>query len=491
LIYEYGARNGIAPALFRTRAVVSKILDELPETIASFQDDSSKLRCLCYGPPGSGKTSIMGKLDEALRARFPKTPVYFVRCAELKLLRKRLTMQLAEIRTCVVLVDDAQEWYDDHDFFALFKGTNRLLVAAATFSVEQFNPRTPVEFQLTEKSDLSHEELVALLCSLEVDPKHHKELAAWYGDNYGRYHLLVPTLLERWKKRQGTTLADTFFQADTMQDPASGRLIPSLSPEMREILKLVWMGKADKAQRVGLVRYGIFSEDGQTWSCEFIRRKYFRDIFHVSSIGDSTLFDDQGNIPSELELLKKGFEEMNWTQLKQCTGSSAAPDSFPIEDIWQAEFYGGIGKFIPRNLTFCKEYVTQTANRVDFVLRNGCTRAIELLIKSSDVSGHHKRFENGAYSSLRLSGSYLVVDILPWDKLPDLDNVPETTRSQAATACFTALSTDIRRRHHAVFFVANDFTSGILYSYDFETRTAQEYARSPPVRMDLESGSSW
>jgi len=101
---------------------------------------------------------------------------------------------------------------------------------------------------------------------------------------------------------------------------------------------------------------------------------------------------------------------------------------FPVEDIWQAEFYGAIGNYIIRPYTFCKEYVTSSGRRtgsIDFVLRNGQTRAIEFLIKSDRVSEHHERFWAGAYTDLfHLSGSYLVVDIKPWDRVLFVNSVP-------------------------------------------------------------------
>jgi hypothetical protein len=50
---------------------------------------------------------------------------------------------------------------------------------------------------------------------------------------------------------------------------------------------------------------------------------------------------------------------------------------------------------------------------------------LEFLIKSSNVAGNHKRFENGSYRSLRLSGSYLVVDIVPWDSMPDFQGTSD------------------------------------------------------------------
>ena len=122
----------------------------------------------------------------------------------------------------------------------------------------------------------------------------------------------------------------------------------------------------------------MFDDDGIKWSCEYVRRKYFDDLFHNPTMA-THLFDD--GLPSELDLLKVGLQRIKWRKLKQCAGSS--PTGFPIEDIWQAEFYGSIGEVIPRNLVFCKEnVVNSTLAKVDFVLRNGSTRAIEFLIKS-------------------------------------------------------------------------------------------------------------
>jgi hypothetical protein len=86
---------------------------------------------------------------------------------------------------------------------------------------------------------------------------------------------------------QRQTLADAFFRADTMHDPVVKRLIPNIDPKMRVILRLVWMGKADKRvilrlvwigkadkqQCAGLlVRYGIFGEDRKL--VDAIRRQF-------------------------------------------------------------------------------------------------------------------------------------------------------------------------------------------------------------------------
>jgi hypothetical protein len=139
-------------------------------------------------------------------------------------------------------------------------------------------------------------------------------------------------------------------------------------------------------------------------------------------------------------------------------------------------FYASIGRQIPTYCSFCKEYTTNNDSRADFVFQKGETlRAIEFLIKSSDVTGHHKRFEEGAYSIIK---SYLVVDIQPWNKKVALNAAAINERLKVAGKSFRALAT-ARRVRHAVFLVADDLSSGILCDYDSQTNTAVELMRSP------------
>jgi len=275
-----------------------------------------------------------------------------------------------------------------------------------------------------------------------------------------------------------TTLIGTLWRAESFQDDHDCRFLPTLSKKIRDILLAQWRGQLSNDERKKLARYGVFNEDGSDWSCEYVRRKYFRELFHNPRTDLSLFNDNNGSLPSELDLLKAGLSRIKWRQLKQSAASSYT--GFPIEDIWQAEFYGSIGDLIPRDLVFCKEYVTKTDSRVDFVLRNGSTRAIEFLIRSSDVEGHHRRFESGSYINLRLGGSYLVVDIKPWGQSLDIHEVTDTDRLQVAAKCFEAISIE-RRSKHAVFLVSNDVSSGILYTWDTAKSITLESLRSPPA----------
>ena len=475
LTYKYGSQNGIDPAQFRSRLCADRILAKVPDTVEDWKLNSAKTRVQLYGPPASGKTSIVGKLDQALRLRYSNIPVYYINGSADYGNKENIVSVLSTDTTFLVLLDDAQEWYDFLDFWRLFKSPQRMLIFAASYSVEQFNPATPVDVQLKEKTNLEPEEVTRLLRSLNVDWRQDEELRAWFGDNYGYYSMLVPKLLEEWKQNSSTSsLAQVFYKAETFEMLKATRMLPELNEVVKEMLLRVWKGQATPEDKGRMVRYGLFCQNGE-WSCEFVRRRYFSLLFHTHSKSPEA-FSDTNSVPGEFDILKLGFQELKWRQIKQSGQSSVS--GFPIEDVWQAVFYASIGQLIPQHLTFCKEYVAHTDNRVDFVLRNGETRAIEFLIKSSDVPGHHKRFEEGAYSSLKLTGSYLVVDIKPWNKQLALYDAADNERLDVANNCFTAL-VSLRRARHAVFLVSDDLSSGILYGYDLQTNTAVELMRSP------------
>jgi hypothetical protein len=88
---------------------------------------------------------------------------------------------------------------------------------------------------------------------------------------------------------------------------------------------------------------------------------------------------------------------------------------------------------------------------------------------------HHERFEKGAYNSLRLSGSYLVVDIKLWNDEPEIHEVSDRRRLEVATERFhdLALNKMSRRLRHAVFLVSNDLSRGILFTYNQSTSRAE------------------
>ena len=479
LNYDFDGRNGVDPARFQARDAASNLLGSLPSTIDEFKDTYATSRALLFGPPASGKTSIMGHIYVTLKARYHPVPVYYVRAFERNsaTLRDEVHHAIANVKVCVVLLDDAHVWYDYRDFFGLFKGTGRALVAAATYSVYQINPTTPVAFDHREKTNMAQHEITALLGRLGVDPTYNAEMVEWYGDIYGRYHFLVPSLMRRWgemkQENPNATLVDTFFAAATMQDDENRRFLPALDAAIKPIVRKIWDGTATNDECDTLVPYGIL-ETNREWSCEYVRRKYFFDLFQSDE--NVLQFNQNNDLPGEVELARIGLAGIEWNRLKMSSESSSS--GFPVEDIWQSEFYSAIGKCIPRPYTFCKEYATASGRKtgsVDFVLRNGGTRAIEFLIKSDRVSIHHERFETGAYNNLRLKGTYLVVDIKPWGNDPDLHAVSDERRLEIATACFrdAALDKIPRRLRHAVFLVSNDLSRGILYTYNSSSCSAE------------------
>jgi GTPase SAR1 family protein len=262
LVYRFGSGNGADPAKFYPRPVTADILGKLPVTFQDVKHDDSVSRILLHGPPGSGKTSIVGVIDKEIRERYEGNNicVFVVRCLEYKSRREEIHNALQEIDECVVILDDAQEWYEFKDLFGLFKNTNRILVAAATFSVGQFNKGTPVEIQAYFSTALRPTELAPMLLNrMKIDVQYHEQVKEWFGDNYGRILLLVPKLFEKFRELQSKdssmSLSDAFFRGETLQELCTARLMPSLDEDMHAMLTKIWNGIADPAVTQKLARY--------------------------------------------------------------------------------------------------------------------------------------------------------------------------------------------------------------------------------------------
>lgn len=123
LHYTYGGGNGIDPDEFHARDAASSILEELPSTVESFRSSKAKLRAILFGPPASGKSSIMGNIYVTLKERYRPTPVYYVQAYARNgvALRDEIYNAIAKVAVCVVLLDDAQEWYDFRDFLVCLR----------------------------------------------------------------------------------------------------------------------------------------------------------------------------------------------------------------------------------------------------------------------------------------------------------------------------------------------------------------------------------
>ena len=395
--YKFSAGNGVDPNSFISRPVADEILSTLPQKwqeVAS--DPTATIRVLIYGSPGSGKSSILGYIHHALQKRYQGKPVFFLRAAEIKDKVKQIQGELLFQQECVVVIDDAHVWYEEEQFWALFKGTHRIFVAASTYAVSSMNPATPVDVQKKYSSVLRNEEKERLFINMGVPEQHRDQLFHWFGASFGRLQLLVPDLLLKWGTAKETvptlTLSDFYFRASTLQAMAPQRFMPALSDEMKDQLFRFLRGQITDEAKQKLVRYGVLANDGD-WSCDFVCRWYFTALFQANDRSQWSTNCPQNNFPSTVELLRKGLAELEWATIQKCGDSSKS--GFPIEDIWQTAFYAAIGGFIPSSFSFCKEKVTSNDKRIDFVLRNGSKWGIEFLIKSSKVEEHHSRFECG------------------------------------------------------------------------------------------------
>jgi hypothetical protein len=388
-------------------------------------------------------------------------------------------------RNCVVILDDAQKIFGEEyeSFFALFKNEPRILIAIASYNADSVNIDTPVDFQENFSCELvSEEDFDGAFDTIVVgDPQvvteARDQLLKWFGASFGRISILGEQLLALWieeqkKTHESISLDKFYYRASTLTSLKPGRFVPGLAEETRNMLMRHMEGGIVGSQLDKLMRYGILDQNKE-WSCDFVCRYYFTHIFHLHD-QEWAKFSGK-DVPSCMELLQKGLVELNWRTVRDCKESSST--SFPIENVWQTVFYSAIGRYIPASLTFCKERVVDgKQDRLDFVLRNGSTLGIELLIKSDRVKHHHARFEDGGgYYALSLD-EHLVCDIAVWDSGSVFNEDPAVLMHRVITM-FDSLSI-ARRAVHSVFLVGSDLSGGILYKYSSALKVVQ-VCRSP------------
>ena len=185
--------NGVDPEAYIQRPVGTRILGLLPEDFGQVKDDKTIGRVMLWGPPASGKTSILGHIYKSLKERYSGVPVFYVNVSayQVDTLARSVLTKVASVNKCVVLLDDAHLWYQGHEaFFGQFKNSQRILIAAATYSVDVLNPSTPVDFQETDSSQLENEELQRLFIRTGVDEVHREKLKYWFGNILGLFSWL-------------------------------------------------------------------------------------------------------------------------------------------------------------------------------------------------------------------------------------------------------------------------------------------------------------
>jgi hypothetical protein len=454
--YSTTSTNGVRPEEYIPRSVA----DDVVKYVTSQRED---VRVLLRGPPGSGKTCVMGEVHRQLVElhRDTDTDVYYLFATDVLIESERLQVMLwlSHRNNVILFVDDAQKLYKHPDFFDTFKSKNTL-VAAASYRPDLFNDSTPVDLE-DFRVDVRDDELPRVLKQLGLEGDHPtaEQIVHYFGRSFGMITILGAKLLDMWKTSLQTkpkeTLKHFYRQACILKHLKSSRMMPELAPKLREMLVNHYLGRKSEEEKTALVNCGLLRDDG-LWSCDFMRRFYFTQLFHSKDrIGD--LFDDD-RIPSSSELLCAGLSQLPWDVLQRNLRSSAQ-GKVPIEDIWQTAFYMAVGMYIPQHMSFCKEYAAG-GGHVDFVLHNGVELGIEFLMNSARIVMHHERFEGeGNYSFLQLQ-DYIVCDIV----VAKPDESSEATPN-AVIKSFGLTGSEQRKTVHSVFLIRPDLSHGDLYVY--------------------------
>lgn len=118
----------------KQKTAETEILERLPAPFGDIKRDDSIGAVMFHGAPGSGKTFLLERLFLSLEQRYPDNDVYFVSAKDYSTAESReaIIHELLDRPGCIVLLDDAHLWWSAQPgLFGIFKGTNRILVAAA------------------------------------------------------------------------------------------------------------------------------------------------------------------------------------------------------------------------------------------------------------------------------------------------------------------------------------------------------------------------
>lgn len=118
----------------KQKTAETEILEQLSTPFDDITRDDSIAAAMFHGAPGSGKTFLLWQLFLSLKQRYPDNGVYFVSAIHYSTPESRdvILDKLVFRPRCIVLLDDAHLWWSEQPgLFGIFKGTGRILVAAA------------------------------------------------------------------------------------------------------------------------------------------------------------------------------------------------------------------------------------------------------------------------------------------------------------------------------------------------------------------------
>jgi hypothetical protein len=417
------------------------------EILEAIEDTLKKTSLLVISsPPATGKTSLMNLLAK----NHPSANFKHIQFTPRSDARQVLDSSLHSLegQAGVIIIDDAQNKYEDEDFwFYLVKGIiafypqySFIICATHTLGIYSASPVVLESYPHIRRDDLllSHEEARDLIIrsfdinEVTIEDMHHamNVIENMSGRVVGQIRMITWKLSQNFRK-QTPSESDIlqYLLGDSIIGNDLGRLfgvdVPQIDPSLFECLRSCFLS-GSTANVVGknseileLIKRGVLALSDYNQATDEVKITFTTPLARRYLM--NRIFPDRGNSdPTDVKsLVVSAIEKMSAFSLLQST-----PDQnlFPKEAVFQHLFMNSLLACLPANFQVCPELSidfqgSSTSGEIDFYIDGNLRWGIELLIKGSKLKEHISRFQvGGLYYPLAVN-QFAVVDFRFFEKL--------------------------------------------------------------------------
>jgi hypothetical protein len=345
-----------------------------------------------------------------------------------------------------VIIDDAQNKYDDEEFwlylvkeFIAFHPQYRFIICAThTLGIYNASPVVLKSYPHFRREELllSHEETQDLIVrsvsrEIKIEGMCQAKIVIenLCGCVVGQLRMITWKLSRKFRK-QTPSERDIlrYLFGDSIIEDDLGRLfgfdVPQIDPSLYECLQNCFLsGSAlnfvdENSKILELVKRGVLAltdynqatGEGKVAFTTPLARRYLMN----------RIFPNRGDtVPTDVKsLVVTAIEMMSANSLLQSTPSH---NLFPKEAVFQHIFMNSLLACLPPNCQVCPELSMDfqgysTSGEIDFYIDGNLRWGIELLIKGSKLKDHASRFEEGGLYYPLAVNQYIIVDFRVFEK---------------------------------------------------------------------------
>ena len=414
-------------------------------------------------PPASGKTSLL-KLFTNTFASLGGSIIYIsfldAKFSARELLKSRAGIDLDtrsasvdEATPLVVMIDDAQDKYDDESFWRLLikDGVDWIPRNVTFFFASSYffsgGPQSPAEFstitRLVREDLMLDQEEFSELINIYLHQKLRHESAVEVirkecNGHIGAVKVIVNAVNRHFLKDKSPSVSDVInylMSSDITRCQELDRCFSSqiAKPVDNQLLKYLQIcilqgcpfdlsnlpqkSSADEECFMKLRKCGILVTNYRTgltsFSSPLTRRFMTAKMFPQRSLGKT---------PSSLrELITSALKKLSASALRDSTSN----DRFPKEAVFQHLIMSAFLECTPIGCLICPELSEvfpdgsnsatdeKITGEIDFFIDGNLRWGVELLVNGNQISNHVERFAQGGKYSLLQPNDYVVIDFRP------------------------------------------------------------------------------